>query len=368
MHESVIISGRSNRLLAEAISSRLNVRIVRVVIDEYGSGETRVQLCESVQNKTVFLVQSAQCNGGPSLNDLLMENLLIVDACCRSFAHKIVLVLPSLPYSEEEVEEEEVLKYLDEEDALQLWHRDRMKGNRPSLTSPPFYKELCEHHEKFPQQKQEASSRVAFDPFKLVSRLISKSGASAVITMALPRPQLIGYFGIPVCEIPIGPVISSFLASEGIFGDDSAIVVSDLAMGRRGRGVATAMKCPLVLLHRLSNSEFVISRGSVEGANKRNLLLLEEDLNNIARIEGALAFLKRNRSESVTLLLLNFVSDVLEGDGLYEFVRKLTDSGHLIITTNSVMIPKESIMKVKVKVIDLSSVLSESMSDFLVCY
>ena len=75
-----IISGNSNRPLAEAISSYLNLPQAKAVVKRFADMEIFVEIQENVRGQDVFVVQSTSFPA----NDHLMELLIIIDALRRS--------------------------------------------------------------------------------------------------------------------------------------------------------------------------------------------------------------------------------------------------------------------------------------------
>ncbi len=96
-----IIAGRSNRPLAEGIAACLGLKLVTCVIDKFANTEINVEIKEDIRGSTVFIIQTGgnddvECN---SINDFIIETLLLIDCCKRSDVAKVGLVLPYFPYS-----------------------------------------------------------------------------------------------------------------------------------------------------------------------------------------------------------------------------------------------------------------------------
>ena len=76
-----LLSG-SNPHLANRISETLGVPLIPRKITCFKNGEICVSIQESVRNRDVFVIQSKSPT--QNLNDMLMELLIIIDACRRS--------------------------------------------------------------------------------------------------------------------------------------------------------------------------------------------------------------------------------------------------------------------------------------------
>jgi ribose-phosphate pyrophosphokinase len=135
-----IISGNSNRPLAEAISSYLNLPQAKAVVKRFADMEIFVEIQENVRGQDVFVVQSTSFPA----NDHLMELLIITDALRRSSAHRITAVIPYFGYA----------------------RQDRKSSPRTPISA------------------------------KLVANLITHAGADRVLTLDLHAGQIQGFFDI----------------------------------------------------------------------------------------------------------------------------------------------------------------------------
>ena len=78
--------------LALRISETLGVPLIPRKITRFKNGEICVSIQESVRNHDIFVIQSKSPT--QNLNDMLMELLIIIDACRRSAV--VVSMLSSL--------------------------------------------------------------------------------------------------------------------------------------------------------------------------------------------------------------------------------------------------------------------------------
>jgi len=91
----LLLSGTANPALAAAVAAELGVRPGLCVVGQFSDGETGVRLEESVRGSDGFLVQPAS----PPVNDRLIERLTLADACRRSAAARITVVVPYFGYA-----------------------------------------------------------------------------------------------------------------------------------------------------------------------------------------------------------------------------------------------------------------------------
>jgi hypothetical protein len=93
-YEVRIVTGNSNKPLAQEIANHLRVRITAAEVSTFSDGEIRVAIGENVRGKDVFLIQSTS----PPVNDHLMELLVIIDTLKRASAKRITAVMPYYGY------------------------------------------------------------------------------------------------------------------------------------------------------------------------------------------------------------------------------------------------------------------------------
>ncbi|MGE3875533.1 MAG: ribose-phosphate pyrophosphokinase [Parvibaculaceae bacterium] len=186
-----IISGNSNRPLAEAISSYLNLPQAKAVVKRFADMEIFVEIQENVRGQDVFIVQSTSFPA----NDHLMELLIIIDALRRSSARRITAVIPYFGYA----------------------RQDRKSSPRTPISA------------------------------KLVANLITRSGADRVLTLDLHAGQIQGFFDIPTDNLFAGPVLVRDIKDH--FDVRNTVVVSpDVGGVVRARALAKRLGTPLAIV------------------------------------------------------------------------------------------------------------------------
>jgi ribose-phosphate pyrophosphokinase len=186
-----IISGNSNRPLAEAISSYLNLPQAKAVVKRFADMEIFVEIQENVRGQDVFIVQSTSFPA----NDHLMELLIIIDALRRSSARRITAVIPYFGYA----------------------RQDRKSSPRTPISA------------------------------KLVANLITRSGADRVLTLDLHAGQIQGFFDIPTDNLFAGPVLTRDIREH--YDVRNTVVVSpDVGGVVRARALAKRLGTPLAIV------------------------------------------------------------------------------------------------------------------------
>ncbi|MFY9656668.1 MAG: ribose-phosphate pyrophosphokinase [Methylocystis sp.] len=215
-----LLSGNSNRALAEAIAAYLNLPLCRAVVRRFADQEIWVEILENVRGEDVFVLQSTSAPA----NDHLMELLIMIDALRRSSARRITAVIPYFGYA----------------------RQDRKPGPRTPISA------------------------------KLVANLITRAGADRVLTVDLHAGQLQGFFDIPTDNLFAAPVMVADIKSRAK-ANNTTVVSPDTGGVVRARALAKRIDAPLAIVdkrrERAGESEVMNIIGDVEG---RNCILIDD--------------------------------------------------------------------------------------------
>ncbi|KAJ1632947.1 phosphoribosyltransferase-like protein [Pavlovales sp. CCMP2436] len=99
--EMKLIGGTANPELANELSARLGVPLMPVKIGCFNDGEVAIQLMENVRNSEVYIIQPT-CS---PVNDNLMQLLLLISACRRASASRVIAVVPYYGYARQDRKE-----------------------------------------------------------------------------------------------------------------------------------------------------------------------------------------------------------------------------------------------------------------------
>ena len=215
-----LIAGNANPELAEEISSELATEICNARVEQFGDGEIRVHIHETVRGADVFVLQPT-C---PPVNDNLMELLILIDALRRASARKVVAVMPYYGYA----------------------RQDRKHTGRVPISA------------------------------RLVANMIETAGADRVLTMDLHVGQIQGFFNIPVDNLRADFIFAEYMRSVVGSMDDVVIVAPDTGATGRARLLAERVDAPLAVLEkRRSQDSLDIKVFNVIGdvAGKRAVLV-----------------------------------------------------------------------------------------------
>ena len=163
----VLYSGRAHPALAREVASHLNISLGEADVVEFANGEIRPRFGESIRGGDVFIMQSHFGHNGHSINDAIMEQLIMIDAAYRASAKRVTAVCPFYGYA----------------------RQDRKAAGREPITA-----------------------RVVADMFKA-------AGSKRMVSVDLHSGQIQGFFDGPVDHLTAMPVLEKYLrenAREGV--------------------------------------------------------------------------------------------------------------------------------------------------------
>ena len=163
----VLYSGRAHPALAREVAGHLNISLGEADVVELANGEIRPRFGESIRGGDVFIMQSHFGHNGHSINDAIMEQLIMIDAAYRASAKRVTAVCPFYGYA----------------------RQDRKAAGREPITA-----------------------RVVADMFKA-------AGSKRMVSVDLHSGQIQGFFDGPVDHLTAMPVLEKYLrenAREGV--------------------------------------------------------------------------------------------------------------------------------------------------------
>jgi ribose-phosphate pyrophosphokinase len=269
-----VFSGRSHPALTEEICTELDVEQGHASLYSFSDGEHYVQIDENVRGADVFIIQPT-CP--PSVNDHLMELLIMLDAFKRSSARRITAVLPYYGYA----------------------RQDRKDKPRVPITA------------------------------KLAADLISKAGADRVLTLDLHAAQIQGFFNIPVDHLFAAPVIVGHLKTMGL--TDLTIVSPDAGGVERARAYAKRLGATLAIIDKrrfaANQTEVMHIIGDVDG---RNVFVVDDIIDTAGTLIHSVQALREHGAKSISAACTHAV---LSGPAIERINNSTLDT---VITTNSI--------------------------------
>ena len=238
-----LVSGNSNRALAEAIAAYLNLPLTKSVVRRFADMEVFVEIQENVRGEDVFVIQSTSYPA----NDHLMELLIIQDALRRASARRITAVIPYFGYA----------------------RQDRKPGPRTPISA------------------------------KLVANLVTTAGADRVLTLDLHAGQIQGFFDIPTDNLFAAPVLTRDIEQHYKTGNGVMVVSPDVGGVVRARAIAKRIGADLAIVdkrrERAGESEVMNIIGDVSG---RSCILVDDIVDSAGTLcNAADALLKQGATE-----------------------------------------------------------------------
>jgi ribose-phosphate pyrophosphokinase len=238
-----ILTGNSNRPLAEAISAKLAIPLIKAHIRRFADNEIFVEILENVRGEDVFVIQSTSYPA----NDHLMELLITIDALRRSSARRITAVLPYYGYA----------------------RQDRKTGSRTPISA------------------------------KLVANLITNAGANRVLTLDLHAGQIQGFFDIPLDNLFAGPVFSKDI-KDTLSNGALTVVSPDTGGVVRARAIAKRIDADLAIIDKRRERAGVSEVMNVIGDVKdRDCILLDDIVDSAGTLCNAAVALMDQGAKSV---------------------------------------------------------------------
>ena len=93
-----LISGTAHPELGRQISEAIGQELTQIEVKRFPDGEIFVKILENIRGHDVFIIQPTS----PPGNDNLMELLILMDACRRASAKRIICVVPYYGYARQD--------------------------------------------------------------------------------------------------------------------------------------------------------------------------------------------------------------------------------------------------------------------------
>ncbi len=223
----MVTSGRASRELGARIAERLGVGLVDAGLKTFTDGEVYCRYEESIRGADMFIVQSI-CGSeheGLTVNDALMELLLMVHAAKHASAHRIIAVTPWYGYS----------------------RQDKKSAPREPITA------------------------------RLVAEILETAGIDRLVTMDLHAGQVQGFFSKPVDHMTAMPILTQYV-QDNLGGEDLVIIAPDAGRVKLVRKFAQKVNAPYALMEKERPAQQVAEIGYVIGDVKGKTALIVDDI------------------------------------------------------------------------------------------
>jgi len=222
----MLVSGRANPELAARIGSKLGVQPGGVTRKTFANGEVYCRFEESVRGADVFIVQPTCGNlaAGLTVNDALMELLLMVDAAVGGSAHRVIAVTPWYGYS----------------------RQDKKSAPREPISA------------------------------RLVARMLEAAGIDRILTMDLHQGQIQGFFQKPCDHMTALFMLTQYFADLGL--EDLVVVAPDAGRVKLNKRFAAKIGADLAILNKERPAQQLAEIGYVIGEVEGKTAVIVDDL------------------------------------------------------------------------------------------
>ena len=307
-----IVAGRSSQGFASAVCSELGVTLGTVHIDNFANGEIHARYGESVRGCDLFIFGAHTEWNGTSVNDAIMEQLVMVDAAKRASAKRITVVAPFYAYA----------------------RQDRKASGREPISA------------------------------RLLADLFHAAGAKRLLSVDLHSGQIQGFFDGPLDHLTAMPVLIDFLLSlntgTSLENNNLVIVAPDAGRVKVAERYTQQLHAGLAIIYkrRSSNSDNkskVEAKGIIGDVKGRICVLVDDMIDTAGTIIAAADLLIANGARRVIAAATHAV---FSGSA----VERLKDSAiDLVVCTDTLPLATHQKFD-KLRIVSVAKVVAQAIS------
>ena len=302
-----IFSGTANEPLADEVCHFLGMQRGQAQVIRFADGEAYVQIQENVRGADVFVMQPT-CRAtnkdgrSTSVDEHLMELLLMIDALKRASARRITAVMPYFGYA----------------------RQDRKDKPRSPISS------------------------------KLVADLLTTAGAHRALIVDLHTPQLQGFFNIPVDHLFASPVLVDHFRKLNLA--NLTVVSPDAGGVERARFFAKKVDAALAIVDKrrveMNVAEVMHVIGDVHG---RTCLIIDDLIDTAGTLVKTAAALMDNGATEVYACASHAVLS-------YPAVENIAKSViREVVVTNTIPLTEEAKGEPKIRVLSIAGLIGRAI-------
>ena len=303
-----VVSGGVYPELAAEVAKILGKPLVDIELRRFANGERYAHFNESVRKRDLFLVQSFVERNGYSLNDVLMETLLIVDAAKRASADWVTVVMPIMPYA----------------------RQDRKARNREPIS------------------------------VSVVIRILATIGVNRIVTVDLHSAQTQAVFNRPFDHLTAQPLIRQKL--EKIIGKnkkDYVIVSPDTGRAKESEQYADELGVELIHLPKSrehDDSSKIHRPEKISGVDGKICIVVDDMIDTGGTLISAAEALKKSGAKQIIMAATH---GILSNNAAQRFKDSPIDNLILVDT-----MPQDENLKVlgdRLEILSIAPLLAESL-------
>jgi ribose-phosphate pyrophosphokinase len=298
-----LISGRANLPLAQEVADILGEPLAEANVSSFANGELHCRFGESLRGADVFIFQSHGSTDDMSVNDALMEHLIMVDAARRASAKRVTAVMPFFGYG----------------------RQDRKSEGREPITA------------------------------KLVANMFAVAGASRLVSIDLHSGQIQGFFDGPFDHLVAQPVLVNHLLAT--LSGELVVVSPDAGRVKVAERYANALHADLAIVHkrRVKGKKNAVEAkevvGEVEG---RTCVLIDDMIDTGGTLCAAADVLAERGAASICAAATH---GVLSGPAIDRIKNSVISK---VVITNTLPLPSDKQID-KIEVLSVAPVIADAI-------
>ena len=302
-----LYSGRTHPVLAQEVAAHLEVQLGDANIVEFANGELRPRFGESVRGGDVFIMQTHCSSEGRSINDSIMEQLIMIDAAYRASAKRVTAVCPFYGYA----------------------RQDRKSDGREPITA------------------------------RLIADLFKAAGAKRMVSIDLHSGQIQGFFEGPVDHLTAMPVLEKYVRQHA---RKEVVIVSPDAgrvkVAERFAQHLADMNADVAFINkrRPKNTTNVAVAKEVIGEVEGRLCILADDMIDTGGTIVSAADLLMARGATEVWAMATH--GVLSGPAIERLEKSVISR---VVLTNTLPLPKEKQIA-KIEVLSVAKILADALA------
>jgi ribose-phosphate pyrophosphokinase len=301
-----IFSGTANEQLADEVCHFLGMQRGMAQVTRFADGEAYVQIQENVRGADVFVMQptcrSVRGTKHSSVDENLIELLLLVDALKRASARRITAVMPYFGYA----------------------RQDRKDKPRSPISS------------------------------KMMADLLTTAGIHRALIVDLHTPQLQGFFNIPVDHLFASPVLVDHFKKLAL--PNLTVVSPDAGGVERARFFAKKVDAALAIVDKrrveMNVAEIMHVIGDVHG---RTCLIIDDLIDTAGTLVKTAAALKDNGATEVYACASHAV---LSGPAVQNIAGSVIRE---VVVTNTIPLSDEAKQEPKIHVLSIAGLIGRAI-------
>jgi ribose-phosphate pyrophosphokinase len=274
------------------------VRPCDIKLGTFANGEISVKLGETIRGADVFVLQTHSQN----VNEAIMEQAIILDACKRASAASITAVCPFLGYA----------------------RQDRKSSGREPISA------------------------------KLVVDILAHAGADRIMSIDLHVGQIQGFFDGPFDHLVGMPILAKYI-TDNFDLDDLVIVSPDAGRAKTAERYSSLLGCGMAIVHKqrsytkhnTAEAKYLI--GDVEG---KQCVVIDDMIDTAGTMCAAAGIIAEHGASAVYGLATHGVLS----DPAIERIEKSVFKK--VVVTDTLPLPKKSR---KIQVLPIGQVLADAI-------